>query len=37
MIKGLDHFRNHFAGNSDDFVVIGGVAAHEITLKLCRR
>ena len=30
MIKGLDHFRNYFAGNSEDFVVIGGVAAHEI-------
>ena len=30
MIKGLDHFRNHFASHPDDFVVIGGVAAHEI-------
>ena len=30
MIKGLDHFTRHFAENSEDFVVIGGVAAHEI-------
>jgi hypothetical protein len=30
MIKGLDHFTDHFVGNADDFVVIGGVAAHEI-------
>lgn len=30
MIKGLHHFTDHFAGNSDDFVVIGGAAAHEI-------
>ncbi len=30
MIKGLDHFTNYFADNADDFVVIGGVAAHEI-------
>jgi hypothetical protein len=30
MIKGLDHFKDHFAGNADDFAVIGGVAAHEI-------
>ena len=30
MIKGLDHFTDHFAGNANDFVVIGGVAAHEI-------
>ena len=30
MIKGLDHFTKHFAGSSDDFVVVGGVAAHEI-------
>jgi len=30
MIKGLDHFSKHFADSADDFVVIGGVAAHEI-------
>ncbi len=30
MIKGLDNFTNHFKDNADDFVVIGGVAAHEI-------
>lgn len=30
MIKGLDHFTKHFADSADDFVVVGGVAAHEI-------
>ena len=30
MIKGLDHFTKHFADSTDDFVVVGGVAAHEI-------
>lgn len=30
MIKGLAHFTKHFAGSADDFVVVGGVAAHEI-------
>lgn len=30
MIRGLDHFTGHFAAYADDFVVIGGVAAHEI-------
>jgi hypothetical protein len=30
MIKGLDHFTKHFADSSNDFAVIGGVAAHEI-------
>ncbi len=28
MIKGLNHFTEHFANSSEDFVVIGGVAAH---------
>lgn len=30
MIKGLEHFTKHFADSADDFVVVGGVAAHEI-------
>ena len=29
MIKGLSHFTDHFAGNAEDFVVIGGVSCLE--------
>lgn len=27
MVKGLDVFRDHFAGHADQFVLIGGTAA----------
>ena len=29
MIRGLDLFREHFAGHKNAFVLIGGVACHE--------
>jgi hypothetical protein len=36
VVRGLDVFREYFAGHADQFVLIGGTAAHRASLRLNR-